>query len=69
MKAYIIVTGLIFGLIALVHTARFFMQHGGHAFSVDPWFAWGNVAGIIVAAVIAVWAGWLLFRPRPSSEH
>lgn len=69
MKAYVGVTGLIFGLIALVHVARFFMEHGGRAFSVNPWFAWGNVAGIVVAGGIAVWAGWLLFRPgRPSSS-
>ena len=59
MKAYLVLTGSIFGLIALLHLNRL-LHDGVHAFAADPWLAWGNLAGVLIGAGIAGWAGWLL---------
>ena len=59
MKAYVIVTGVIFGLITLAHIARMFAE-GSHL-ATDSWF---NLL-TVVAAALCFWAGYLLRRsPR-----
>jgi hypothetical protein len=63
MKAYFLITGSIFGLLALLHLNRLFMD-GGHAFAADPSSAWGNVVAVLVSGGFAGWAGWLFGTRR-----
>jgi len=60
MKAYLIVTGSIFGLIGVAHLVRLFVE--GHALS-DPWFLGSNLALFVVGAGLAIWATRLAVRP------
>ena len=64
MKAYLIVTGAISGLVGIAHLLRLFVE--GHPLS-DPWFLGHNVALFIVGGGLAVWAARLLRRPRGPS--
>ena len=57
MKAYLIVTGTIFGLVGIAHLLRLFFE--GHPLS-DPWFLGSNLALVIIGGGIAVWAARLL---------
>jgi hypothetical protein len=57
MKAYLILTGAIFGLLGIAHLLRLFIE--GHPLS-DPWFLGSNLALFVVGAGIAVWAARLL---------
>ena len=59
MKAYLITTGTIFGLIVLAHLWRAF-EEGSHL-ATDPWF----VLLTILAAALSVWA-WRLLRHSDS---
>ena len=61
MKAYLVVSGALFGLVGIAHLLRLFVE--GHPLS-DPWFLGGNVALFIVGGGLAVWALWLLRRQR-----
>jgi len=61
MKAYLVVTGVIFGLIGIAHLLRLFVE--GHSLS-DPWFLGSNVALFIVGGGLAVWALRLIRRLR-----
>ncbi len=54
MKAYLITTGTVFGLIALAHVARVLVER---PLATDPWF----VLLTLVAAGLSVWA-WRLLR-------
>jgi hypothetical protein len=56
MKAYVMATGAIFGLITLAHIARMFAE-GSHL-ATDPWFLLLTVA----AAALCFWACYLLRR-------
>ncbi|HVH66431.1 MAG TPA: hypothetical protein VM716_01040 [Gemmatimonadales bacterium] len=58
MKAYIITTGVVFGLLALVHVWRIAVE--GMQLLTNPWWV-----GITVgAAALSVWA-WRLVRLPP----
>jgi hypothetical protein len=59
VRAYLFVTGLLFAVLSIEHLVHLILE-GGQRFGTDPWFAWGNVAGILVSGGIAAWAGWLL---------
>jgi hypothetical protein len=54
MKAYLITTGTLFGLLTLVHIWRIVEERH---LATDPWYLLITVA----AAVLSVWA-WRLFR-------
>ena len=53
MKAYLVVTGTIFGLVGIAHVLRLFVE--GHPIS-DPWFLGTNLALFLVCGGLAVWA-------------
>jgi hypothetical protein len=57
MKAYLLVTGTIFGLVGVVHLLRLFVE--GHA-PTDTWFIGSNVLIFLVGGGIAFWATRLL---------
>ena len=67
MKAYLILTGSIFGLLALLHLVRL-VTDGGHAFVANPWFGWGNLAAVVLSGGIAFWAGWLFAHQGPGDR-
>ena len=56
MKAYLITTATVFGLITVAHVARVFAE-GPHMAS-DPFF----LAITLLAAGLSIWAWWLLAR-------
>ncbi len=60
MRAYVMTTGAVFGLITLAHVLRIFAE--GRHVATDPWFLLLTVA----TAMLAFWA-WRLLRltPRP----
>ena len=64
MKAYLVLSGCIFGLIGVAHLLRLFFE--GQPLS-DPWFLWSNLLLFLAGGGIAVWAAWLLvsLRRRP----
>ena len=57
MKAYIILTGAIFGIVGIAHLLRLFIE--GHSLS-DAWFVGSNLALFVIGGGIAVWAARLL---------
>ena len=59
MKAYVITTGVIFGLLTLVHIWR--VTEERHL-ATDPWYILVTVA----AAALCLWAFGLLWRSRRS---
>jgi hypothetical protein len=59
MKAYLVVTGALFGVVGIAHLLRLFVE--GHPLS-DPGFLGANLALFIVGGGVAVWALWLLRR-------
>jgi len=61
MKAYLIVTGGIFGLVGIAHLLRLFVERGHGS---DPWFFAHNVALFVIGGGIAVWASRLLVALR-----
>jgi hypothetical protein len=64
MKAYLVVTGTIFGLVGVAHLIRLFFE--GHPLS-DPWFLGSNLALFVVGGGLAVWATRLAMRLRGPS--
>jgi len=58
MKAYLIATGTVFGLITLAHVWRVVAEGPGRA--TEPWF----VVLTVVAAGLSVWA-WRLLKRLP----
>ena len=66
MKAYLITTGAIFGLVGIAHLLRLFIE--GHPLS-DPWFLGSNLALFVVGVGIAVWAARLLVGLRSHPPH
>ena len=63
MKAYLITTGTIFGLIAVMHLLRSIAEW--RLLTTDPWYFLGMAGLGVVAAVLSVWA-WRLLRLRSS---
>jgi hypothetical protein len=61
MKAYLIVTGALFGLVGIAHLLRLFLE--GHPLS-DSWFLGSNLALFVIGAGIAFWAARLLVGLR-----
>lgn len=55
MRAYVMTTGVLFGLIAMAHVWRVFEERPGLA--TDPWYILLTVA----AAALCLWA-WRLIR-------
>jgi hypothetical protein len=64
MKAYLVVTGGVFGLVGIAHLLRLFVE--GQPLS-DPWFLGHNVALFLVGGGLAVWATRLLVSLRGPS--
>jgi hypothetical protein len=62
MRAYLIVTGTVFGLIAVLHLLRGILEW--HLLSTDPWQFLGMAALGVVAAALSFWAWRLLRLPR-----
>jgi hypothetical protein len=61
VKAYVITTGAVFGLLVLAHVWRVVGE--GPRLAKDPWF----ILFTIVAAAMCLWAGWLL-RQMPRAR-
>ena len=60
MRAYILITGVLFGLLTAVHLWRVFAE--GSQVMRDPFFSISTV----IAAGLCLWAWWLT---RPSSRR
>jgi len=60
MKAYVMTTGALFGLLTFVHILRI-IEEGSHL-ATDPWYILITAA----AAALCVWA-WRLLRLSPRS--
>ena len=65
MKAYLSITGVIMGLMSVVHVWRAIEEwpHG----EVTPWFLVGMGLLIFLPAVFALWA-WLLLRKMKRAQ-
>lgn len=64
MKAYLLVTGIIFAVVGIAHLSRLFVER--HPLS-DSWFLGHNVALFLVGGGLAVWAMRLLVSLRAPS--
>lgn len=64
MRAYLITTGALFGLLAVAHLLRTIAEWSRLA--ADPWFILEGPGIGVVAAAIAVWA-WRLLRVEARS--
>lgn len=62
MKAYLITTGSIFGLIAVLHGLRAITEY--RLLATDPWYFLGMAALGVLAAALSVWAWRLLAKTR-----
>jgi hypothetical protein len=60
VKAYVITTGTVFGLLTLAHIWRAIAE-GPHLVT-DPWF----ISITVAAAALCLWAGRLLWRSQVS---
>jgi hypothetical protein len=59
MKAYLVTTGTLFGLLAVMHFLRSIEEW--RLLATNPWYFLGMGAMGILAAALSVWA-WCLFR-------
>jgi drug/metabolite transporter (DMT)-like permease len=64
VKAYLITTGTVFGLIAVMHLLRGIAER--HLLATDPWSFLGMAALGVVAGGLSVWA-WCLLRLQSRS--
>ena len=64
MKAYLVTTGALFGLIAVMHLLRAIAEW--HLLTTDPWYFVGMAALGDVAAGLSAWA-WRLLRLQSRS--
>jgi hypothetical protein len=60
LKAYLVTTGTIFGLIALAHVARTIAE--SQRLGADPWFYLEGPGLGLIAAALSLWALRLLWR-------
>ena len=58
MKAYLLVTGSLFGLAGVMHLVRLFVERG-HSLAVDPLFLLANIGFFLIGGGFALWAYWL----------
>ena len=63
MRAYVVVTGTIFGLMGIGHLLRLFVEARPH----DPWFLGINLALSIAGVGFAIWAIQVLRKRRAPS--
>ena len=56
MKAYVMTTGVLFGMITIAHVLRMFMAEP--AMARDPWY----ISLTVATAALCVWAFGLLWR-------
>ena len=56
MRAYVMTTGALFGLLTLAHVWRIIEE--SPQLATEPWY----IAVTVIAATLCVWAGWLLRR-------
>ena len=59
MKAYVVTTGILFGLLTLAHVLR--IAYESRALASDPWYMLITTA----TAALSVWACLLLARRAP----
>ena len=59
MKAYLVITGTLFGLIAVMHLLRAIAERS--LLTTDPWYFLGMAALGVVAAALSAWS-WCLLR-------
>jgi hypothetical protein len=66
MKAYLGVSGAIFGMVAVLHVIRLLLDWPARigTWSVPMWVSW---AALLLAAGLCVWAFRLLDASRPAS--
>jgi len=64
MKAYLVTTGTLFGLMAVMHLLRSIAEW--RVLATDPWYFLGMAALGLVAAGLSVWA-WRLLRRQGRS--
>jgi len=64
MKAYLIITGTLFALLALVHLWRTIVEWSRLA--TDPWFIFEGPGIGLIALALCLWA-WRLLRRSPRS--
>jgi hypothetical protein len=64
LNAYLLTTGGLFALLALVHAAR--TIHEWPRLTADPWFILEGPGIGVIAAAICVWAWRLLRMPAPA---
>jgi hypothetical protein len=62
MRAYLIITGLLFGILAFAHAARTIIEWS--RLLNDAWFIVQGPGIGIIAAALAIWAALLLRRSR-----
>jgi len=60
LKAYLVITRTIFGLIALAHLARTFAE--SQRLASDPWFYLDGPGLGLLSAALSLWAWRLLWR-------
>ena len=66
MKAYLITTGSLFGVLAVAHLLRTIVEW--RRLAVDPWFFLEGPGIGIVAGAVAIWA-WRLLRRSPRANR
>jgi hypothetical protein len=64
MKAYLIITGTLFALLALAHLWRTIVEWS--RLTADPWFILEGPGIGLIALALCLWA-WRLFRRSPRS--
>jgi hypothetical protein len=63
MKAYLIVTGTLFGLVSLLHIWRIIAEW--HGFRTELW-AWAG--GSVLTGILSIWAWQLLFQIKQNQQ-
>jgi hypothetical protein len=61
MRAYVMTTGTLFGILAIAHVLRIVQE--GPALAKDPWY----ILITLAAAALCVWAWLLVWRSKPRS--
>jgi len=59
MKAYLLISGTLFGLLAVEHMIR--VVEKWPELTTDPWFVLGQMFILVISVLLSVWA-WRLHR-------